>query len=247
MLRHGGKPAKLVKLLIVFSLTSATLSFADSSVNIGNIVQKGANNSLVIGSGDGDFIAGNGKRTEVLKQLRRFDAIQTYVSAEINIKQGNEFRIKMVGDDNILPLVKFSIEDETLKIYSEKNFSTKNPLIIDLSLADLRKLMANGSGNIHMSDLNGEKLQVELNGSGEITGSGAISQLNVVLQGSGDMDFKQLKSKNCDVLLRGSGDISVYAEQEIDAKIQGAGDISVSGNPGKVKKSIDGAGDITIQ
>jgi len=235
------------KSLIVSGLIYSVSIFADSTVTINSIVQKGGGNSLVIGAGSSDFISGSGKRQELLTTLRKYDAIQTYISAEINIKQGEEFNIKLSGDDNILPLIKFNIEDETLKLYSEKSFSSKNPLTVELSLGGLKKLLANGSGDIHMIDLNGEKLQVELNGSGEITASGAISQLNVVLQGSGDMDFRRMKSKNCDVLLNGSGDIAVYAEQSIDAKISGAGDISVTGNPGKVTKSINGAGTITFQ
>jgi len=248
MRRRIQATSRQFKLLIVLGLAWLTADgTADSNVNVDQIIQKGEGNSLIIGSEGSGYITGSGNRSEVLTKLRRFDSIQTYISADINIKQEEEFKIKITGDDNILPLVKFSIEDDTLKLYSEKNFSTKSPLIIDLSLNSLRHLLANGSGDIHMSELNGDKLQVELVGSGEITGSGSISQLNIVLQGSGDMDFGRLKSKNCDVELNGSGDISVYAEQSLDAKILGAGDISVSGKPGKVKKSISGAGDIKIE
>ena len=245
MLCKGKVSALFFKSLIVFGLFYAVSGYAD--VTVDSIIQKGSGNNLVIGTGASDFVTGSGKRKELLQNLRQFDSVQTYLSAEINIKQGKEFTLKMSGDDNILPLVKFSIEDETLKLYSEKSFSSKTPLIIELSLGGLKKLLANGSGSIHMKDLSGEHLQVELNGSGDISGSGAISHLNVVLQGSGDMDFTQLKSKNCEVSLNGSGDISVYAEKLVDAKILGAGEISVAGNPATVKKSINGSGDITLK
>ena len=235
-----------IKLLIIFGLAYCADGFA-SSVNIGQVIQSGGNNSLTIGANSSDFVSGSGNKKELTQSLRKFDSIQTYVSAELNISQSKDFSIKITGDDNILPLIKFNIEDETLKLYTEKSFSTKNPLVIDLSLGGLRSLLANGSGNISLKDVEGDHLQIELNGSGDIFGSGVISQLNVVLQGSGDMDFTQLKSKNCEVSLIGSGDIAIFAEQSVNAKIQGSGDISVSGHPGTVKQSIDGAGQITVK
>jgi hypothetical protein len=241
-------------LLILASTAYNAACVADSQVVIKRgITQSGANNSLVIGgkslgSTGNSYVQGNGRAGELRQELKSFTEIRTELSADVKVSRGEAYSIKLLGDDNILPLIKFDIQNATLILHTDKNFASKTPLKILLTVTDINKFKANGSGNVYFHNLKGDRLNVELNGSGNMFAkNGYISHLNVVLHGSGDIDFGQMQSKECEVSLLGSGEILVNAQQAVNANLSGAGQIVVTGHPAKVQKTVRGAGEILVK
>jgi hypothetical protein len=102
----------------------------------------------------------------------------------------------------------------------------------------------NGSGSIAINDVAKERLNLVINGSGDITAKGRVTQLGATINGSGDVHAADLKSERAAITVNGSGDAYVYATGVLSAKVCGSGHITYTGSPAEVQKSVTGSGGI---
>jgi hypothetical protein len=91
-----------------------------------------------------------------------------------------------------------------------------------------------GSGRLDLGQVHGESLDVNVNGSGGVRGSGEVRAVHVRLHGSGSVDLAGLRSESADLSSTGSGDIFAAATQKVSAEATGSGRITVHGNPAQV-------------
>ena len=91
-----------------------------------------------------------------------------------------------------------------------------------------------GSGRLDLGQIHGDTLDVSVNGSGGVRGSGDVRVANVRLRGSGDVDLAALRSESADLSATGSGDILASVTQKVVADSSGSGRIIVHGNPQQV-------------
>jgi len=112
----------------------------------------------------------------------------------------------------------------------------------DLNFANL-KLTLKGAGEIIISNISGNRLDVELPGAGIISLSGKVIEQDINLKGAGSYDAPRLESQVCRARLQGVGRATVWAARQLDAKVDGVGSIDYYGDP-DARKSISGLGRI---
>lgn len=106
------------------------------------------------------------------------------------------------------------------------------------------QLILKGAGEIIMSDIQAQSIDIELPGAGLISLNGTVENQKVSLRGAGSYDAPRLKSANALVKLHGVGKASVWVENSLDAEVDGVGHIEYYGNP-SVRKSVSGLGKIS--
>ena len=74
-------------------------------------------------------------------------------SMNVDITSGESFSCNVKGDDNLVPLVKTTITNNTLKIYIEGSYSTTSTLIVYLNMPVLENANVIGSGDMTISDV----------------------------------------------------------------------------------------------
>ena len=98
--------------------------------------------------------------------------------------------------------------------------------------------MQNGSGRIQLGSVRGERINVAVNGSGNISASGAVQRLDANVNGSGDINLAALSSDIAYLASNGSGDIDVSVQNEVNARASGSGRITVHGDP--IRRTLSG-------
>lgn len=88
-----------------------------------------------------------------------------------------------------------------------------------------------GSGQLMLGRVNGERLNLELHGSGGASASGNVRNATVRLNGSGSADLAGLTSQMAELSTNGSGSISAAVTQSVVAAANGSGSVTVYGNP----------------
>ncbi|MBL7814102.1 MAG: DUF2807 domain-containing protein [Saprospiraceae bacterium] len=218
--------------------------------------------------GGGERVVGEGPSVSETRDVKNFTGFKSSISADITVKQtSGNFNVTIEGQKNIIALVKCEVVDGTLKIGFEKGYSInhKEPLKIHIEAPSFSYMGMSGSGNVRSkSGLTGEKLTVNISGSGDfdlndlkfnnlnvgISGSGdidlagSVESVELSISGSGDLNAENLKAQKAQCRVSGSGDISLNVSKELDASISGSGDISYSGKPATVHKRVSGSGDI---
>lgn len=99
-------------------------------------------------------------------------------------------------------------------------------------------IASNGSGRVELGPVRGEQFSAVLQGSGSLSASGAVRNLDVRINGSGDASLAALSSEMADLSSNGAGDISVTVTRKLQARANGSGRITVRGNP--AQRSIVG-------
>ncbi len=196
--------------------------------------------------GKGKRVKGSGKLATEIRDLEDFNSIQIKGSSDLDITIGESFSVTVETDDNLLELLETEVRHGTLYVDFADGYSVNTRIgsRLEITMPDLEELNLKGASDIRASGLNGKELSISIFGSGDVTLSGEVEDLEVDIRGSGDIDAKKLVAREAYISIKGSGDVGVAVDDFLDADIKGSGDITYYGDP-KVKKRVWGSGDIT--
>ena len=208
-------------------------------------------------------IDGNGIVVKEKRTIETFTKIDISGGFEIMMNQGNEERLELETDENLLELIETEVKNNTLYISSTKpigNASSLKLYITTVNLEDIDasgaiELKNNGTFNTENLDINVsgaadiildidiENLDIDLSGASETTLIGNVDNFNIDISGAGELNAKKLKTKNTSIDISGAGSAIVNVNKTLEASVSGAGSVKYTENP-KVKKDINGAGSI---
>lgn len=187
---------------------------------------------------------GSGDLETVELDLESFTAIKSSTGLDINITFGDEQKVLLTIDDNLVDRIRTRVRGDVLKIDSRGSFRTSRRCQLDITLPKLESVRISGSSDVIIEDFEGEFLDLAISGSGDITVDGHTEELEIRISGSGDINTRELTAREVTVSISGSGDVRVYADELLDASITGSGDISYYGDPDHVDRRVRGSGDI---
>ena len=214
-------------------------------------------------------IKGNGQVISKNIKTTSYDKVLVNGFFDVELQSGEEGKIVINGEENIIEYVQITVENNALKIATEKGKyivpSSGKKIVISVPFQSLNEVSLSGSGDINAkTDISTDDFLTELNGSGDIHlkvqaknvkaavfGSGdlVLSGETVNIQckvtGSGDLNASIIKSNNAEVTVTGSADCKVYSTDALEARVTGSGDISYYGDPKKKDTKVIGSGDIS--
>ncbi|MBU2940308.1 DUF2807 domain-containing protein [Lacinutrix sp. C3R15] len=214
-------------------------------------------------------VKGNGNVTTITRTTNSYDAIACAGSMDFILVEGQEGKITLEGESNLLEHIVTEVKNNTLIVKVEKgvhlNESYNKTIKITIPYNDIQKVSLTGSGDLwNTNTISENNLKVELTGSGDvildidtnsvsgsITGSGDVTlkgktiNLEANVTGSGDFNANHLQAENTEVSVTGSGDAEVVSTGTLKARVSGSGDIEYSGNPTKEDTKVSGSGSIS--
>ena len=202
----------------------------------------GGNNGI---SWSNQQVRGSGIVLTQDRPVMAFQSIAVNNSANVTLRQSNEYRVVVRTDDNVMPYITTQVQNGQLVI-SNTVVGSLNPtfLEVEVSTPNLTNIVANGSGNIGCATpFSFINLEVSLNGSGIIYLRGTANRLQTVLLGSGSIRAFDLPAERIDTRLTGSGNIEVNALQDLYANISGSGNIYYIGSP-RLQMNVSGSGKV---
>lgn len=148
------------------------------------------------------------------------------------------------ADDNLISHVTTDVRDGALVISERGSFTTKVPLAVEVTMPNLDSARLMGGGTISIDGVEARRFSAEVLGSGMLTISGTVDQLDASLAGSGNMQLGDLTARVVTATVPGSGRLEVHATHTLDASIPGSGAIVYSGQPKTLKQIVSGSGAI---
>ncbi|HVO44186.1 MAG TPA: head GIN domain-containing protein [Aggregatilineales bacterium] len=198
---------------------------------------------VVAGCSGINVTRGSGNVISQTREVSNFSAVQFSGFGSLAIEQNGQEALTIEAEDNLVPLIKTSVVDGTLRIETENGTAilpTKD-LKFKLSVKSLTSIKFSGAGDITASNLNGSSVSVDLSGAGKLTLSGTVTSQTVVISGAGSYDGSNLDSKNAVINDSGAGNATVKVSDTLSVNISGAGRVEYIGNP-TITKSISGLG-----
>lgn len=215
-------------------------------------------------------IKGNGNVVTKEFTTSDYDEIGVAGAFYVTLVEGNEGKITVKGEENLLEYISIETNGDALKIKPEKSIGLepsrgkKIEIIIPvtaisaLSLAGSGEIISNftlksdqfkmslaGSGDIKLT-IDAKNVTASLAGSGDINLKGSCSDFEASVAGSGDIKAFDLVAQNSKVSVSGSGNISTNCTEFIEARVAGSGDIEYKGKPKKIDTKVAGSGKIKM-
>ncbi|MFZ3069703.1 MAG: head GIN domain-containing protein [Anaerolineaceae bacterium] len=212
---------------------------------------------------------GSGKLTSEERTISSFKILSIAGGGWIKLVQGDEYKLVIEAEDNILPHIKSEIDGDRLKIgYDENSWKDRyvptKKITYTLTIPTLEKIILLGGAEIESDSLEVEKLDLDLNGGANVILNGFKAEtLNVQLDGGVNFSINgevatqtikvngaanytagNLKSGTTDLVINGAGNATIWAVDALNIRLIGVGTVNYYGSP-QVSKDIQGLGTVT--
>ena len=208
-------------------------------------------------------IDGNGEVTKEQRAVSSFNKIDISGTFDVLINQGNEERLELEVDENLLEYIETEVKNNTLYISSKQSIGNATSLKLYITVVEVNdidvsgaiklrnkgtyqtenlEIEVSGAGDIKL-DVDVENLSMDMSGASETKLSGSAKNFEIEISGAGDLQAKKLKTRNTTIDISGAGSAVVFAKKTLKVEVSGAGSVKYKGSP-KIEKDISGAGSV---
>ena len=112
----------------------------------------------------GNGPSGSGNIKTEKRDVGAFSAVDVSGAYEVEIACQKQPGLEIEGDDNILPLVKTYVKNNTLYITSDSGFNVKKPIKVRIATTNLEGLNTSGASSVTLEGVKNEQLVIETSG-----------------------------------------------------------------------------------
>ena len=190
-------------------------------------------------------VSGSGVEKIETRNVGAFTKIETSGAITLQVTAGQSATAVVVsGDDNVVTILKTTVTGDVLRIKAAESYNNKLLLLVKIGMPRLIAIDASGATKISVSNIDGERFDLEASGATTATLGGKVGKFSVSVSGAGRVDAGALAAKNADVSVSGAGKVEVNASDKLAVEISGAGTVIYAGSP-VITKSISGVGKVS--
>lgn len=210
-----------------------------------NLTLRGAANVIIIGGQPHRCVIACGSPDDFEKVKITQDANQILINSQDRSQEDTHGTVQIItGHVGMVAGRDLTING---KIMTSPVNSTMALPIICLALPEIPNVTSSGSGDVLLLNAEQERIELAINGSGNMSAEGRVSVMSAIIQGSGSIHASKLKAKSANLFVMGSGDIAAHAHSDVLAKVMGSGDVKIHGQPESVEQTVLGSGRIKIR
>ena len=190
-------------------------------------------------------VKGSGVAASETRAVASFEAIDATGVGKLKLRIGDTDSLKVMADDNILPLIKTEVKDGVLTLSTKGATLSKTDIVFEITARRIKRLENSGTVSIDASGFNGGELAVETSGVGSIKLNGRVDSFKAELSGVGSLEADALAADRVDTHLSGVGSANVRAEKSLRANVSGVGSLSWKGAATDVTTNVSGIGRVS--
>lgn len=208
-------------------------------------------------------IVGNNQVESETRNLVSFDKVDNQATFNVYIRYDSLYTVTVEAESNLIPHIRTIVNGNTLEIDTRENLRNNLPINIYVTAPIIHGAILSGSGFITLDSLDTDFMEVELSGSGKISGYVESDNTVTKISGSGDINIES-NTNTMDVRISGSGNLDLYGsgannkftisgsgdirsynfeQEECEARISGSGDMFLNVNE-KLIVNISGSGSV---
>ena len=191
----------------------------------------------------------------VERPLKGFERIQQMGTMSVEYVQADSFSVKVKAPKEVVDQVETRVEGNVLIVNMKGGTNFLNFGVADgkdvtvyVTSPDFLGIELVGTGDFSCKNLlDTDNLDVVLKGTGDVEFDHVIcDNINVSLVGTGEIDVKKVRTLQALVELTGAGDVEVNFDEAgfVDSRLLGTGDIKLTGTVRQLKKQVRGVGDM---
>ncbi|ASO05730.1 putative auto-transporter adhesin, head GIN domain [Arenibacter algicola] len=158
-------------------------------------------------------IKGNRNVIEVRETLPPFNAVQLDDDLDINLQAATSGEYIIEADDNLIDILKFKVENETLIISSYYRVTSKKRLNITVNFNELFLINANDGNIVVKNRFSTEFLEVNTRGSGRVEIDVDADAMQITMNDNSKGNFK-VDSDTLNIRLAEKADLRLFGVME---------------------------------
>lgn len=187
------------------------------------------------------------------------DQLSLMMPGQVVYRQGDEAGVTITGPRNMVDRVRLRDgrlslegfdEDEEERGYIRWNrngihaWSATEALKVVVTAPSVTRFDMGANGDLSIRDYDQPRLEITVNGSGDVRARGRTEALALTVNGSGDADLDDLVVTDARVSVTGRGDARVGPTGQANIEVSGRGDVTLTRTPAQLEQSITGWGEV---
>lgn len=194
-------------------------------------------------------LQGKGAIISQKQTVSSFDEVEIYGmdgQVEIEISEGVQVELSYKVDENLQDLLKYEINNKTLKLFVKGNrnnvlYLENTHIAAKIICPSLKQVRYEGNADIRIIGLNQSDFVLKKEGNGDMILSGKVGNLTVFKEGNGKIDANALRIENAKITAFGNGNILLNASADVAGTLNGNGFVKNMGE-GETKGTALGNG-----
>jgi len=200
-----------------------------------------------------NWVEGNGDNSVQMRDDADIHAVIVEGSMNVYLTHAPHDSIKVIAESNLLALILTTVENGilTVRFKNNSNIRENYPIEIYVSSLQFDKIKVTGSGLIECDSLTSvSDVELIVTGSGDIfcKGINAYTASSEVL-GSGNISFNSCVAEFLDIDISGSGEVNGLSTEvsNVSLLINGSGNINLDLQSTNISSKINSSGDISLK
>jgi len=208
---------------------------------------------------------GNGKVvTEERNITADFTEVRGSAGLNVYLTQGDENKIMVEADENLLQYIETDIEDGKLHVTTSENIGRSKAKKVYVTFKELNTVEASSgadvsgksvikSQNLTLKSSSGATLDVEVfaqeisaktSSGADLIVSGKATSLNADASSGSELNAKELLVINCSAEASSGAEVTVNVQDQLETNVSSGGDINYYGNPVSVNSNKSHSGSV---
>ncbi|NND62438.1 MAG: DUF2807 domain-containing protein [Flavobacteriaceae bacterium] len=233
--------------LIIVALLSVVLTSCNFDIQLGQV------------SGNGNVV------TEERPVTSDFDAVKGSAGLDVFLTEGDENKIVVEADENLMEVIETEIQNGELRITTNQSIRRSKSQKVHVTYVKLNQISASSgadvisysvvrSENLSLDSSSGADLEVEIiakevyadvSSGADIKVSGRAERLIAEASSGSDLKARDLEVKTCRAKASSGADIVVNVRDEIDGRASSGGHIRYYGDPTAVSVKDGASGSVS--
>ena len=208
---------------------------------------------------------GNGKVvTQEREVTSDFTEVRGSAGLDVYLTQGDENKIVVEADENLLQYIETDIEGGKLHVTTSENIGRSKAKKVYVTFKELNTVEASSgadvtgnsvikSQNLNLKSSSGAELEVEVfaqeliaksSSGADLKVSGKASSLNADASSGSELDAKELLVLNCNAEASSGAEVTVNVQDKLETHVSSGGEINYYGNPVSVNSNKSHSGSV---
>ena len=184
--------------------------------------------------------------TSEARTVGAFHAIDVAGTLKVEVTVGKAAHVEVAGDADLVGKITATVKDGVLVLDTPRRMRNHSHLRATVTLPALDAITISGTADMKVGGITGDRLAVNVTGTGQLDLAGTTTSLSVAVGGTGQIDAGTLATKDARIDVRGTGQATLRAVESVEIKISGTGSVDILGNPARVQKSVTGTGAVQV-
>lgn len=190
-------------------------------------------------------VRGSGVEASTQRDVASFSTLSVGGKFTVDVTLGGTQSVRLVGDDNLLPLVTTTVKGGELVVNTSEQVDPRSGVRLVITAPDLARVKVSGAVKVQVAGVRNAEFEFSCSGACDAALRGETKRFVSETSGASSIDARQLRSVDSKVSISGAGSTDVCVTGALDASVSGVGSVKYSCDPRIVRPTISGIGTVS--